>query len=107
LLIISAFILSLLIIVLAICFSQKQIKDIEKLSSFECGFIPQSEHRIPFSLHFFLVGILFLIFDIELVILFPYFLIGINRQFFNIVLCLALIILAVGLLIEWSQKILE
>lgn len=46
----------------------------DKIAPFECGFSPYSSSRSPFSLHFFLVSIIFLLFDVELVLLFPLFL---------------------------------
>ena len=45
--------------------------DNEKVSAYECGFDPFESSRIPFSVRFFLVGILFLIFDLEISYLFP------------------------------------
>jgi len=43
----------------------------EKLSTFECGFSPVEQARQKFSIHFYLVGILFLVFDLEVLLLFP------------------------------------
>ena len=46
--------------------------DSEKVSVYECGFDPFGSSRIPFSVKFFLVGILFMIFDLEISFLFPW-----------------------------------
>jgi NADH-quinone oxidoreductase subunit A len=48
------------------------LQDKEKISEYECGFEPfDSATRQPFDIHFYLVGLLFLIFDVELSLLFP------------------------------------
>lgn len=57
---------------LAYLFSLSSVQDSEKRSEYECGFEPfDSATRLPFDVHFYLVGILFLIFDVEIALLFP------------------------------------
>nr|YP_010700939.1 NADH dehydrogenase subunit 3 [Ctenodiscus crispatus]WCI21154.1 NADH dehydrogenase subunit 3 [Ctenodiscus crispatus] len=75
----------------------------EKSSPYECGFDPLNSARIPFSFRFFLVAILFLLFDLEIALLFPYptatFLL--NPYNTTITAILFLIILIIGLIFEW------
>ena len=66
------FAISLLLFGIAYFLSLSTIKDTEKLSQYECGFEPFDEAtRHPFDVHFYIVGILFLIFDVEIALLFP------------------------------------
>jgi len=63
--------ISITVIVLASILSKKTILDREKCSPFECGFDPKSSSRLPFSLQFFLIAIIFLIFDVEIALILP------------------------------------
>lgn len=61
-----------LLVSAAYLFSLSSVQDSEKRSEYECGFEPfDSATRLPFDVHFYLVGILFLIFDVEIALLFP------------------------------------
>nr|AXS65586.1 NADH dehydrogenase subunit 3 [Cleroidea sp. 5 KM-2017] len=73
LLMLSALILiiTMIMMMLANILSKKTFSDREKSSPFECGFDPKSSARMPFSLHFFLIAVIFLIFDVEITLLFP------------------------------------
>ena len=75
--------------------------DSEKLSPFECGILEIGDARQRFDISFFLIAILFLIFDLEVVLVFPYasvfFLLGFYGYFGFILL---LVILSIGLVYE-------
>jgi len=67
-----AALLSSVLAVVAYLFSLAAAQDSEKRSEYECGFEPfDSATRLPFDVHFYLVGILFLVFDVEIALLFP------------------------------------
>jgi NADH-quinone oxidoreductase subunit A len=63
--------LSIGFIVMNFLFSPKK-PDPEKLSAYECGFEPFSDSRMEFDVRFYLVAILFIIFDLEIAFLFPW-----------------------------------
>nr|AIU56783.1 NADH dehydrogenase subunit 3 [Perccottus glenii]QLI53775.1 NADH dehydrogenase subunit 3 [Perccottus glenii] len=83
--------------------------DQEKLSPYECGFDPLGSARLPFSLRFFLVAILFLLFDLEIALLLP---LPWGDQLPSPLLtffwaALVLVLLTLGLIYEWMQGGLE
>ena len=102
-------ILAFLVFLVTHILGKKILLDREINSPFECGFSTKEESRFPFSLRFFLVALIFLIFDVELLILFPYLrsIIFSNRLFRIIIYFLFLSILSTGLFYEWNNLILE
>nr|YP_009990536.1 NADH dehydrogenase subunit 3 [Chirolophis ascanii]QNM99786.1 NADH dehydrogenase subunit 3 [Chirolophis ascanii] len=83
--------------------------DHEKLSPYECGFDPLGSARLPFSLRFFLVAILFLLFDLEIALLLP---LPWGDQLASPLLTfmwatIVLTLLTLGLIYEWLQGGLE
>nr|YP_010737973.1 NADH dehydrogenase subunit 3 [Neopsylla specialis]WEQ92383.1 NADH dehydrogenase subunit 3 [Neopsylla specialis] len=101
--------LSSIIMSIASILSLKSIYDQEKNSPFECGFDPFSSSRLPFSLHFFLIAIIFLIFDIEIALLLPLVILYSSSMQINFMITgiIFLMILLIGLYYEWNQKMLD
>nr|YP_009107661.1 NADH dehydrogenase subunit 3 [Carpodacus erythrinus]AER41327.1 NADH dehydrogenase subunit III [Carpodacus erythrinus]AIU44873.1 NADH dehydrogenase subunit 3 [Carpodacus erythrinus]QHN51381.1 NADH dehydrogenase subunit 3 [Carpodacus erythrinus] len=83
--------------------------DSEKLSPYECGFDPLGSARLPFSIRFFLVAILFLLFDLEIALLLPLpWAIQLESPTTTFIWTSFLILLlTLGLIYEWIQGGLE
>nr|YP_001648673.1 NADH dehydrogenase subunit 3 [Plakinastrella cf. onkodes DVL-2011]ABW83953.1 NADH dehydrogenase subunit 3 [Plakinastrella cf. onkodes DVL-2011] len=82
--------------------------DSEKVSVYECGFDPFESSRIPFSVRFFLIGILFMIFDLEISFIFPWSVVFNQITLFGYwTMIVFLIILTLGLIYEWVKGGLE
>jgi NADH-quinone oxidoreductase subunit N len=90
---------------LAYVFSLAASQDTEKRSEYECGFAPfDSATRHPFEVHFYVVGILFLIFDVEIALLFPWVLtVEASGVFSYLMMFQFVYILAVGFHYEWKR----
>nr|YP_007625478.1 NADH dehydrogenase subunit 3 [Polypterus weeksii]ADG95329.1 NADH dehydrogenase subunit 3 [Polypterus weeksii] len=82
--------------------------DMEKLSPYECGFDPLGSARLPFSMRFFLVAILFLLFDLEIALLLPLpWSIHLDPTLMLMWAFTIIILLTIGLIYEWLQGGLE
>ena len=88
-------------------FSPKK-PDPEKLSAYECGFEPFNDSRMEFDVRFYLVAILFIIFDLEIAFLFPWAIsLGKIGIFGFISMMIFLFILTVGFISEWKKGALD
>ena len=86
----------------------KQTHEKELVSHYECGFIPFDNARKQFNIKFYLIAILFLIFDLEIVFLFPFMLVVKFVSFISfVVLFYFLFLLTLGFYFEWIYKGLE
>lgn len=103
---ISLFIgLSLLIVPFLLAFRSPSV---EKLSSYECGFKAFDDARMKFDVRFYLVAILFIIFDLEVAFLFPWAISFGSLGWFGFgSMMLFLLILTIGFAYEWKKGALE
>ena len=100
-------VLSIGFIVLNLLASPKN-PDPEKLSAYECGFEPFNDSRMEFDIRFYLVAILFIIFDLEIAFLFPWAITLGNIGIFGFVsMMIFLSILTVGFIYEWRKGALD
>jgi len=99
--------LSLAFIVLNFILSPKK-PDPEKLSAYECGFEPFDDSRMEFDVRFYLVAILFIIFDLEIAFLFPWAISLGNIGLLGFCsMMIFLFILTVGFIYEWKKGALD
>jgi len=98
-----------LVVIIALIVGFRSIIDREKSSPFECGFDPKRSARISFSLRFFLLAVIFLIFDVEIVFFFPipFIILGSVRGVMVFLRFSALVILLLGLFHEWREGSLD
>lgn len=99
--------LGLLLMGLGFLFGPRR-PDTEKLSAYECGFEAFSDTRMKFDVRYYLVAILFIVFDLEIAFLFPW---AVSLGGIGMVGLLAmgafLLILIVGFIYEWKKGALE
>lgn len=99
--------LSVLLMSLGFLFGPRK-PDTEKLSAYECGFEPFEDSRIKFDVRYYLVAILFIVFDLEIAFLFPW---AVSLNKIGILgiaaVGLFLLILVVGFVYEWKRGALE
>jgi NADH-quinone oxidoreductase subunit A len=103
---VAAALASVIIIIPSLFAARKP--DLEKNSPYECGFEPFSDSRGEFDVRFYLVAILFIIFDLEIIFLFPWAitLSKIGALGFWSMMCF-LGLLTVGFIYEWKKGALE
>nr|UYK52137.1 NADH dehydrogenase subunit 3 [Asicimbex sp. CSCS-Hym-MC0132] len=96
--------LSFIIMFIASMLSKKSLYDREKNSPFECGFDPISMTRMSFSIRFFLIAVIFLIFDVEIALLLPMVLtLSLsNLKLWILTSSYFILILIMGTMYEWK-----
>lgn len=105
----SAFFIIFLLKVVSFLISESVVLNREELSSYECGFEHHNLSRVPFSLRYFLLTLVFLLFDLEVVLMLfvAYFSYSIYLYYSLLVLAFFLVILFVGLAYEWQDGSLD
>ena len=97
-----------IVVVVASYIVARQAPDTEKVSAYECGFEPFDDARARFDVRFYLVAILFIIFDLEVAFLFPWAItlkdIGVFGFWSMMVF---LLLLTIGFIYEWRKGALE
>ena len=82
--------------------------DPEKLSPYECGFEAFEDARMKFDVRYYLVAILFILFDLEIAFLFPWAIVLSELGWFGVIsMSVFLLILVVGFIYEWMKGALE
>lgn len=96
------------VIVFASLIVAKQHPDAEKLSPYECGFEPFDDARNQFDVRFYLVAILFIVFDLEVAFLFPWAVSLGDIGLFGFWSMMSFLgILTIGFIYEWKKGALE
>lgn len=78
---------------------------LEKVSPFECGFSSFYQTRSPFNIYYYLIGLLFLIFDIEILLIYPFALFTTTYGFY--IFNLFLFCLIIGFIYEYGKGVLK
>nr|YP_009685241.1 NADH dehydrogenase subunit 3 [Corythucha marmorata]QDM37010.1 NADH dehydrogenase subunit 3 [Corythucha marmorata] len=101
--------LSIIMITLYLIINKKMNMERNKMTPFECGFDPKASSRLPFSTQFFLIGILFLIFDVEMVMILPMIISLKTSNMLTWILAsyTIIMILIMGLYYEWKNGVIE
>lgn len=96
--------ISIALVLLNIIFS-KTSPSLDKASPFECGFSSFHQTRNPFNIYYYLIGLLFLIFDLEILLIYPFALSTTTYGFY--IFNLFLFFLAIGFIYEFCKGVLK
>jgi NADH-quinone oxidoreductase subunit A len=105
--VILAFVVSFVVFGISYFLVMKQY-DLEKISAYECGFDPFEDTRRKFDVRFYLVAILFIVFDLEVAYLFPWSIVlGKIDVFGFYIMVIFLFLVTLGFIYEWMAGALE
>jgi NADH-quinone oxidoreductase subunit A len=103
-------VLSFIITVALLCVCGSFLPDFgypEKLSVYECGFDPFEDTRATFDIHFYMTAILFIVFDLEFIYLFPWFTVPVSDIFRLYTYMGCMVVLLLGLVYELESDVLD
>uniref|UniRef100_UPI0030DE6285 NADH dehydrogenase subunit 3 n=1 Tax=Thrips brevicornis TaxID=3047594 RepID=UPI0030DE6285 len=105
----TSLIVTALLMGLSLTISKKSNNSREKMIPFECGFNFFNFARMPFSMQFFLIAIIFIIFDVEIILIVPLIpsIFKANLFKWTTTSLIFLVILILGILMEWKEKTFE
>jgi NADH-quinone oxidoreductase subunit A len=105
------FIISMILSIVVVVASMlviNQYGDSEKVSTYECGFDPFDDSRSKFDIRFYLVSILFIVFDLEVSFLFPWTIYLSSQTYLSVIsMIIFLSVLTVGFVYEWKKDALD
>ncbi len=109
LLLLVSFILVVILKLVSYLIAEKSILLREEASSYECGFEHHNVSRVPFSLRYFFLTLIFLLFDLEivLIIFIPFIVFSVNHLISLFILLIFVFILYLSLIYEWNDGSLE
>jgi NADH:ubiquinone oxidoreductase subunit 3 (subunit A) len=89
-------------------FLTSQELDEEKLSAYECGFEPFQDARIKFDIQFYIIAILFILFDLEIIFFLPWVIQAYELKIYGyIYLLIFILLMTLGFYYEWIKKALD
>nr|WOZ14049.1 NADH dehydrogenase subunit 3 [Artemia parthenogenetica] len=98
----SILIIVFILLVLGVLVNKKASLDREKSSPFECGFDPLNSSRTPFSIRFFVITLVFLVFDVEITLLLPVVFLNVSTMGTYLVVFFSFVLI-IGLFYEWKE----
>jgi len=113
--IISIYIVSMTFIILVVnafiftaFFAEFSMAKVELNSQYECGFIPFNDSRIIFEVQFYLISLLFIVFDVEIALILPYSMVIMENGFHGFYLIYYFFfLLGLGFALEWKSGLLD
>lgn len=104
---VASLVITCVLLIVASILSPKEVT-FEKVSVYECGFEPYGEANVIFNIQFFVVGILFMLFDLEIIYLLPWVVYLSEFSVFSFwLMVIFLMLLVVGFIYEWKKGALD